>query len=80
MVADVRIATCYGHVKHADVHLLRAIRAAGMDGNDIALGECASANAALAHLGRDGDYSPLPQGAVEMAADWMREAQLQETA
>ena len=52
----------------------------GWTATTIALGECASANAALAHLGRDGDYSPLPQGAVEMAADWMREAQLQETA
>ena len=38
MVADVRIATCYVHVEHADVHLLRAIRAAGMDGNDYSVG------------------------------------------
>ena len=80
MLADVRIATCYVRAEDADIHLLRAIRAARPDGNDVALGECACANAALAHLGRDGDYSPLPQWAVEMAAYWLREAQVQETA
>ena len=37
MLADVRIATCHVHAEDAEVHLLRAIRAAGADGNDVAL-------------------------------------------
>ena len=78
MLADVGLATCYVHTEDAEIHLLRAIRAAGANGNDIAVSECACANAALAHLGRDGDYSPLPEWAIEMAADWMREAHLQD--
>ena len=35
MLADVRLATCDVHVEDADVHLLRAIRTAGMDQHPI---------------------------------------------
>ena len=73
MLANVRLTTCGILDPDAHILVLRAIRATA-DETSTALAEVAAANAALAHLGRDRDYSPIPQWALDVGTAWHAEA------